>query len=188
VTRRPLHGRAYVYAMIALGAAVMANSLWSVQFSRPGLFAALLVLSVVSSALKVDMPLGVGSSCISLSYAVDFTALLLLGPAPTMLIAISSAWSQCTFRMGERNPAYKTLFSMATLVISVAAAGTTYTSLGGTYGALPAAPLQPLMAAAMIYFLVNSLAVAAAFGLSTRRGILRVWHDNFLWTITSYVV
>ena len=50
MTRRPLHGRAYVYAIIALGAAVMANSLWSVQFSRPGLFAALLVLSVVSSA------------------------------------------------------------------------------------------------------------------------------------------
>jgi len=185
---RPLHGRAYVYAMIALGAAVMASSLWSMQFSRPGLFAALLVLSVISSALKVNMPLGVGSSCISLSYVVDFTGLLLLGPAPTMLIAISSAWSQCTFRMSERNPAYKTLFSMATLVVSVAAAGATYTSLGGTYGTLPAAPLQPLMAAAMIYFLVNSLAVAAAFGLSTRRGVLRVWHDNFLWTITSYVV
>jgi len=188
VTRRPVHGQAYVYAMIAFGAAVMASHLWSVQFSRPGLFAALLVVSVISSALKVDMPLGVGSSCISLSYAVDFTALLLLGPAPTMLIAISSAWSQCTFRMGARNPAYKTLFSMATLVISVAAAGTTYTSLGGTYGTLPAAPLQPLMAAATVYFLVNSLAVAAAYGLSTRRGILRVWHDNFLWTITSYVV
>jgi len=188
VTHRPLHGRAYVYAIIALGAAVMTSSLWSVQFSRPGLFAALLVLSVITSALKVDMPLGVGSSCISLSYVVDFTALLLLGPAPTMLIAISSAWSQCTFRMNERNPAYKTLFSMAALVVSVAAAGTSYTSLGGTYGTLPAAPLRPLMAAAMIYFLVNSLAVAAAFGLSTRRSILRVWHDNFLWTVSSYVV
>ena len=158
------------------------------QFSRPGLFAALLLLSVVTSALKVDMPLGVGSSCISLSYAVDFTALLLLGPAPTMLIAVSSAWSQCTFRMNERNPAYKTLFSMATLAVSVAAAGATYTSLGGTYGTLPAASLQPLMAAAMTYFLVNSLAVAAAFGLSARRSVYRVWHDNFLWTISSYVV
>jgi diguanylate cyclase (GGDEF)-like protein/putative nucleotidyltransferase with HDIG domain len=188
VMRRPFHGRVYVYAMIALGAAVMASSLWSVEFSRPGLFATLLVLSVVSSALKVDMPIGVGSSSISLSYAVDFTALLLLGPAPTMLIAACSAWAQCTFRMSERNPVYKTLFSMAALVVSVAAAGTTYTSLGGTFGTLPPAPLQPLMAAAMIYFLVNSLAVAAAVGFSTRRGVMRIWHDNFLWTITSYVV
>jgi putative nucleotidyltransferase with HDIG domain len=188
MTRRLVAGRAYVIAMIALGAVVMADAVWSLQLSRPELFATLLVLSVITSALKVDMPLGVGSSCISLSFAVDFTALLLLGPAPTMLISATSGWSQCTFRMSERNPAYKTLFSMATLAVSVAAAGTTYTWLGGTYGTLPPAPLQSLMAAAMTYFLVNSLAVAIAFALSTHRGVFRLWHDNFLWTISSYVV
>jgi diguanylate cyclase (GGDEF)-like protein/putative nucleotidyltransferase with HDIG domain len=188
MTRRPFAGRLYVFAMIALGAVLMASALSSWQLARPGLFAALLVMSVISSALKVDMPLGVGSSCISLSYAVDFTALLLLGPAPTMLIAVASGWSQATFRMSVRNPAYKTLFSMAALAVSVAAAGETYTSLGGTYGTLPPAPLQPLMAAALVYFLVNSVAVAAAYALSSGRGVLRVWHDNFLWTISSYVV
>jgi len=188
MTHRPLAGRIYVFAMIALGAVLMLSVLSTWQLERPGLFAALLVLSVVSSALKVDMPLGVGSSCISLSYAVDFTALLLLGPAPTMLIAVASGWSQCTFRMSVPNPAYKTLFSMATLAVSVAAAGATYSGLGGTYGAVSSAPLQPLMAAALVYFLVNSFAVAAAFALSSERGILRVWHDNFLWTISSYVV
>ena len=185
---RPVAGQIYVYAMIALGAVVVASAVSSLEFPRTGLFAALLVLSVVSSALKVDMPLSVGSSCMSLSYAVDFTALLLLGPAPTMLIAVTSGWSQCTFRMQERNPAYKTLFSMATLAVSVAAAGAIYTGLGGTYGTLPASPLQPLMAAAMIYFLVNSFAVAAAFALSRGQGVVRVWHDNFLWAISSYVV
>jgi diguanylate cyclase (GGDEF)-like protein/putative nucleotidyltransferase with HDIG domain len=174
--------------MIALGAVLLASAVSSLELARPGLFAVLLVMSVISSALKVDMPLGVGSSCISLSYAVDFTALLLLGPAPTMLIAVASGWSQCTFRMSVPNPAHKTLFSMSTLAVSVAASGATYAGLGGTYGALSSAPLQPLMAAALVYFLVNSLAVAAAFALSSERGVLRVWHDNFLWTISSYVV
>jgi diguanylate cyclase (GGDEF)-like protein/putative nucleotidyltransferase with HDIG domain len=188
VTHRFVAGQTYVYAVIALGAVLMANALSSVQFSEPGLFAALLVLSVISSALKLDMPLGAGGSCISLSYVVDFTALLLFGPGPTMLIAVTSGWSQCTLRMQERNPTYKTLFSMATLAVSVAAAGATYTWLGGTYGTLPAAPLQPLMAAAMIYFLVNSLAVAAAFALSSNRSVFRLWHDDFLWTVSSYVV
>ena len=90
--------------------------------------------------------------------------------------------------MSVPNPAYKTLFSMATLAVSVAAAGATYAGLGGTYGALSSPPLQPMMAAALVYFLVNSLAVAAAFALSSGRGVLRVWHDSFLWTISSYVV
>jgi diguanylate cyclase (GGDEF)-like protein/putative nucleotidyltransferase with HDIG domain len=188
VIRRPVAGQLYVYAVIVLGAVVMATAFSSLQFPRPGLFATLLVLSVISSALKVHLPLGVGTSCISLSFAVDFTALLLLGPAPAMLIAVTSGWSQCTFRMGERNPAYKTLFSMATLAVSVAAAAAMYTAVGGTYGQLPSAPLQSLMAAAMVYFLVNSLAVAVAFALSTGRGVYRLWHDNFFWTISTYVV
>ena len=186
--RHPLAGRIYVFAMIALGAVLMMSALSSWQLARPGLFAVLLVMSVISSSLKVEMPLGVGSSCISLSYAVDFTALLLLGPAPTMLIAVASGWSQSTFRMSVPNPAYKTLFSMATLAMSVAAAGATYAGLGGTYGAVSSPRLQPMMAAALVYFLVNSLAVAAAFALSSGRSVIRVWHDSFLWTISSYVV
>ena len=92
MTRLPLAAQIYVSAIIALGAAVLVASWPSVEFPRPGLFAALLVLSMISSALKVDMPLGVGSSCISLSYAVDFKAHLLLCPGPTNLIAVASAW------------------------------------------------------------------------------------------------
>ena len=90
--------------------------------------------------------------------------------------------------MNERNPTYKTLFSMSTLAISVAAAGSTYRSLGGVFGALSTNPLQPLMGAAMTYFLVNSVAVAGAFALTTRRNVFHVWHDNFLWSVSSYVV
>ena len=105
-----------------------------------------------------------------------------------MLIAVASGWSQATFRMSVPNPAHKTLFSMATLAMSVAAAGATYAGLGVRMGAVSSPPLQPMMAAALVYFLVNSLAVAAAFGLSSGRNVLRVWHDSFLWTISSYVV
>ena len=182
----PVAARVYVGAVIVLGAAIVAGLLPSLQFPHPSLFAGLFALSVISSALKVDLPVGVGSSCISLSYAVDFTALLLLGPAPTVLIATASAWSQCTFRMKQRNPAYKTIFSMACLAVTVAATARVYTVLGGTYGQL--ASLQALMGAAMAYFLVNSAAVAAAFALANRRPVFEVWHDNFLWSITSYVV
>jgi len=182
----PVAARVYVGAVIVLGAAIVAGLLPSLQFLHPSLFAGLLALSVISSALKVDLPIGVGSSCISLSYAVDFTALLLLGPAPTVLIASASAWSQCTFRMKQRNPAYKTIFSMACLAVTVAATARVYSFLGGTYGQL--ASLQALMGAAMAYFLVNSAAVAAAFALANRRPVFEVWHDNFLWSVTSYVV
>ena len=49
---------------------------------------------------------------------------------------MTSVWFQCTFRMNQANPAYKTLFSMATLALTAAATGATYRWLGGTYGSL----------------------------------------------------
>jgi len=184
--RLPLPARVYVCVVIALGVVTLGSVLPLLEFPRPILFVTLLALSVVSSAVKVDLPIGVGSSCISLSYAVDFTALLLLGPGPTILIVMASGWSQCTFRMKQRNAAHKTAFSMACLAVTVAITGAVYAALGGTYGQLSS--LQALMGAAMTYFLVNSAAVAAAFALATHRPIFEVWHDNFLWSITSYVV
>ena len=72
----------------------------------------------------------------SVSYAVDFAALILLGPHETMLVAVASAWSQCTFGMKRRNPLHRALFSMACLAITVQAAGYAYTELGGVSGEL----------------------------------------------------
>ena len=60
--------------------------------------------SAVTSAFKVSLPLAKSGSTMSVSYAVDFAALLLLGPNETMLVAVTSAWSQCTFRMKTTNP------------------------------------------------------------------------------------
>ena len=43
-------------------------------------------------------------STMSVSYAVDFASLLLLGADQTMLVAAASAWSQCTFRTQSKSP------------------------------------------------------------------------------------
>ena len=51
-----------------------------------------------------------------------------------MHVETESAYSQCTFRIKERNPLHRTLFSMACLVITVQAAGAAYHLLGGIAG------------------------------------------------------
>ena len=72
-----------------------------IRLDNPYLFVALLLLSSVTSAFKVALPLSASGSTMSVSYAVDFASLLLLGPAQTTVIAVTSAWSQCTFRMRQ---------------------------------------------------------------------------------------
>jgi hypothetical protein len=106
-----------------------------------------------------------------------------------MVVAAVSAWSQCSFRNRERNPLYRTLFSMACLVITVQVAGHVYIWLGGVPGVFdPWTLARPLVGAATAYFLINTLMVATAIALSTHQRVLTVWNENFLWSAPSYFV
>src|SRR6185436_11872022 len=130
----PPGARLFVGGMIALGAALGVVCFPVETLKTPWLFLFLLTLSSVTSVFKVTLPIVRGGSTMPVSYAVDFASLLLLGPNETMVVAAASAYSQCTFRIKERNPAYRTLFSMACLIVTVQAAGAIYERLGGEPG------------------------------------------------------
>jgi diguanylate cyclase (GGDEF)-like protein/putative nucleotidyltransferase with HDIG domain len=187
----PLAARVYVGCVIAAAIAILAAILPQTQIESPWLFAGLLLVSSFTSAFKVSLPLAKSGSTMSVSYAVDFASLLLLGPNPTMLVAIASAWSQCTFRMKERNPLYRTMFSMACLAVTVQAAGFAYLWLGGVPGHLGSdlqSLAKPLVGAATTYFVFNTALIAIAISLSTHQSFVQIWNENFLWSAPSYFV
>ena len=185
----PVPAQVYVALVIAAGAMLMV-ALFPADFPDPLLFGALLVFSCVTSAWKVTLPLSLSSgSTLSVSYAADLMALLLLGPEQAMVIAVAGAWTQCTFNVKRSYPPYRTIFSMAGEAITIQATGIVFAWLGGAaalvdIGALPKAVFGGIMA----YFVVNTGLVAAAIGLSTRQSTWKVWHDNFLWVGPSYIV
>ncbi len=191
----PWAAKVYVSAVIALGVCQLLVFSPSVvatyrgDTSTLGLFFALLLLSSVCSAFKVNLPLTGSSSTMSVSYAIDFAAMILLGPNQAMLITAASAWSQCTLRPRTRNPIYKVLFSMAALVTTVQIAGRVYWEWPpALLGPGNMAVVAKLAAAMTAYFLVNTGLVAAAVALSSRQSITRVWQQNFLWGAPGYFV
>jgi diguanylate cyclase (GGDEF)-like protein len=185
----PLAARLYVSAIIAVGLVLLVVYLPQAQFDQPLLFFVLATLSASTSALKVSLPLTTSGSTMSVSYAVDFASLLLLGPHETMLVAAGSAFSQCNLNSRERNPVHRTLFSIASLVITVQCTAVAFRMLGGVTGATSIVTLaKPLVGAATVYFLLNTGLVATAIALSSRQGIPTTWHNNFLWSAPSYFV
>ena len=184
----PLSARVFVCLVIATGAGLCMTIL-PLRTDQPILFAALVVLSTVTSVHKVTLPLPRSASTMSVSYAVDFAALLMVGTAQTMVIAAASALCQCNFRIREPNAPHRTLFSMATLVVTVFAAGSIYGLLGGTPGHVELGiGLAPIAGAAATYFVVNTVLVATAIALSTDASVTRVWNQNFLWGAPGYFV
>ena len=188
----PVLARVYVAVIIAVGGVLLVVSTPHV-FKSPGLFVSLLALSSLTSAFKIALQLPGSGSTMSVSYTVDFAALLLLGPADTMLIAAASAWSQCSFRIKERNPPHRTLFSMASLAVTVFLSGLVYSRLGGVHPpaisslrGLMDLPL-PIIGATVAYYLSNTVLVALAVALSTRQSLARLWTETFLESAPNYL-
>ena len=81
--------------MVAGASAVVA---WlPTSLPEPSLFVLLLITSCLTSLWKINLPIPLASgSTLSVSYAADLMALLLLGPQQALLIAIAGVWTQCT--------------------------------------------------------------------------------------------
>jgi signal transduction histidine kinase/CheY-like chemotaxis protein len=185
----PTVAQVYVALVIVVGGAGLL--VWfPVEYPQPGLFAILLFAACVTSVWKVNLPIPLLSgSTLSVSYAADLTALLLLGPRAAVLIDVAGAWTQCTFNVKHRYPLYRTVFSVCAESITMIATGAVYGWLGGSHVALDESTLpKPLVGAIVTYFVVNTGLVATAIGLSLGRSPATVWRDEFLWSGVSYMV
>jgi signal transduction histidine kinase/ActR/RegA family two-component response regulator len=181
--------RVYVSMVIAVGAVVL------VQFrprtaADPWLFAVLLLLACLTASWKVNLliPLRSGST-LSVSIAAKLMTLLLLGPAYAVIVAVAAALTQCTYRVRERYPAYRTVFSMGADAITVGTTGVVYGWLGGSTGPFDFVALaRPLVGAIAAYFFVNTSLIAGAIALSSGRRVIDVWRDDFLWSGVTFLV
>src|SRR5262245_12730165 len=105
----PHPARLYVAAVMAVGVCTFA-AFFPRAWPRPALFATLLLIGGLTSIWKVNLPIPLASgSTLSVSYAADLAALLLLGPRHAMLVAVAGVWAQCTLYIREPYPLYRTL-------------------------------------------------------------------------------
>ena len=158
-----------------------------------GLAALLIVLSVVHTELATGIERVrrrvAASSYFDLSSVWTFAAAMLLPPLPAALVIVviyAHLWKRVW--QPARVPLYRHVYTTATVVLAALAARAVLVAFGG----LPtntddAVGVLGLIAAVLVYVLVNTLLVALAIALSTRRlqnGALRrllgQWDDNVL--------
>jgi signal transduction histidine kinase/ActR/RegA family two-component response regulator len=181
--------RLYVLAVMVAGASAVV-AWFPTSLPEPSLFALLLITSCLTSLWKINLPIPLASgSTLSVSYAADLMALLLLGPQQALLIAIAGVWAQCTFHVRRRYPWYRTTFSIAAEALTMLATGVVYQLLGGPLRPEELAPLaKPLVGAIATYFLVNTGLIAAAISSTTDRRAWEVWRNDFSWSGASFMV
>jgi len=185
----PWHAQLYVTAVIVSGGSLLV-ALFPRAYPQPVLFAVLTISACLTSTWKVNLPITKSSGAtLSVSYAANLMALLLLGPRHAILVAMAGVWTQCTYKVKHPYPLYRTIFSTAAEAITMAATGAVYQQLGGPILPVEALGLaRPLVGAIATYFLANTTLVAAVIALTTERSVLRVWREDFLWSGASFMV
>ncbi len=182
---------AQVYVLAVIAAGIGAVIVWfPLSVANPWLFLFLLATSCLTSLWKINLPIPLASgSTLSVSYAADLMALLLLGPRPALVIALAGVWTQCTVKIKRPYPWYRTTFSIAAEALTMVATGVVYQLLGG-----PLMPdefsglARPLVGAVATYFIVNTGLIAAAIASTSNRTVWEVWLEDFSWSGASFMV
>jgi signal transduction histidine kinase/ActR/RegA family two-component response regulator len=184
----PRIAQAYVAVITVAGTACFILTMPR-TYPNPPMLGALLLLACVTSAWKVTLPLSLASgSTLSVSYAADLMTLLLLGPEAAVIVAVAGAWMQCTFKVKQTYPLYRTVFSMAAEAITMVSTGLVFVALGGVPGSIDLESIaKPLVGAIATYFVVNTNLIGGAIALSSGRTWWQVWHDEFLWIAPSFM-
>jgi diguanylate cyclase (GGDEF)-like protein/putative nucleotidyltransferase with HDIG domain len=177
----------YVAAMVVAGVVALLFAALNLRIEQPELFAVLLMLAVGTSAAQIELPIGRGHSNLSLSHAINFWALLALGVPAAAGIAAVSAWAQCTLRSKGRNPVYRTLFSIASLIVTVVLAGLPLHLFVAEGPVTFPSLLREAAIVAPVYFFLNTGFIACAIALTAQRPIAEIWRQNFLWSAPSYL-
>jgi diguanylate cyclase (GGDEF)-like protein/PAS domain S-box-containing protein len=188
-TQLPLAARLLVAcAVLTASVLMLVFAEWPTDDRLP-MFLVLLGSAFVASRFKLRLPTSKHRATLSVSFVVDFISLLSFGAHATTFVAAAGALSQSLFGGKRTNPPHRTLFNIACFVITIEASGWVYRAFGGTTVHLdwPFA-IEPLAAATVAYFLVNSGLVALAISASTRQAVGQVWQHGFLWSGPNYFI
>jgi putative nucleotidyltransferase with HDIG domain len=149
----------------------------------PATLAILLALMALGEATAIRLPHG---GYVSIGAVLDMAALLLVGPVYT-------AWANAIATLVIQGPVLRRPFTKVThnaaaFVLTALAAGTVFQAAGGIPGRLTfPGDLGPLAACGAVYFVLNSLFVSLAIGLSSRGDPWQVWQKTFLRGIVHHV-
>ena len=142
-------------------------------------------LSIVPRFLsKDDKPNDNGF--LSLSFAITFAALLRVGPEGAALSNMASTVVSC---MQPKQPWHQFGFNMAVSVLGTALTGIAFVALNHDTLHLDFSVSVPaLCIASLVFFFVNTVAVASVICLHTDEPIFTFWRENFMWTAPSFFI
>jgi len=143
-----------------------------------------LFLAIVTGQAKVRL---IAGSSLSLITTVVLIAVMMLGTPAGTLVGICGVFVQSIFP--SRKFVFRQfIFNLGMIVLTTWLSSAAYYKVARDAHAMGIDRLTGALVASIVYYLGCSVCVSMIVGLSGKKSILRLWHDNFLYTAPSFVV
>jgi PAS domain S-box-containing protein len=172
--------KAYVGAVIGLGALALAYGLYGWVPRNLWEFAGYLALAIPASCLKVTLPGVTGTMSVLFVFLLAGTVDLDLGE--TLLMGALCVVAQCLWHARLRPRLIQVLFNVAVMVIALTVTYYIFWSFPSV-----ASPVR-LAVAASVYFFSNTFPIAVVIALTEDKPLGIVWKNCYLWCFPYYLV
>ena len=173
--------RFFIVVVVLCGTAVLAYSVMHGRSENSIKFFCYLAIALAASRLKVNLPGITGT--MSVNFLFLLLGVLELSLSETMALGCAAVVVQCLDR--ERPNPIQVTFNVCSTALAIAITFFAYRSL------LHRAVINPsvlLFLAASVYFVANTLPVAAVISLTEQRSLRKIWADCYFWSFPYYLV
>jgi hypothetical protein len=180
----PDRAKAFVAVMVLAAVGLAAYAIKNRATVGTREFFVLLVIAVLASRLKLRLPGLNGNMSVNLPFIL--VAFVQLNLAEALLVASASGLAQCLPKQGCKQKPAQVFFNVCTMAIA-SGLGSFVVGHGAGWRSLLSAGPGLLAVATAVFFLANTVPVAAIIALSERTKLLSTWLDIFHLSFPYYV-
>jgi diguanylate cyclase (GGDEF)-like protein/putative nucleotidyltransferase with HDIG domain len=173
----------FIGVTAAIGVSVFAYALAHWQSTGLERFACYLIIAVLSSGLKIQLP-GIDGT-MSVNFLFILLGVLELSLPETLIVGCTATLVQCLWQARQKIVPAKVVFNVFMMANAIALSYFTYHRLAKVLG--ENTPVL-LVVTALLFFLANTLPVSVIISLTEGKSPRKVWADCHFWSFPYYIV
>src|SRR5271155_139582 len=179
-----IRARLFIGATAALGVWALAQALWHWQSVDLTRFICYLLIAVLASSLKIQLP-GLDGT-MSVNFLFILLSVLELNLPETLAIGCTATLAQCLFGTRQKLVPVKIVFNVFSMMAN--AIFISYFAYHALQRWLSMGTLPLLVITALIFFVANTVPVAVIIALTEGKSAHKVWAECHFWSFPFYMV
>jgi diguanylate cyclase (GGDEF)-like protein/putative nucleotidyltransferase with HDIG domain len=174
----------FIGVTAALGMWAMAYSVWHWQSVDLARFACYLLVAVIASGLKIQLP-GLDGT-MSVNFLFILLSVLELNLPETLILGCTATLAQCLYGTRQKLVPVKIIFNVFSMMAN--AIVLSYFAYHDLLRVLGAGTLPLLIITALVFFVANTVPVAVIISMTEGKPAHKVWAECHFWSFPFYMV